>query len=162
MATFNNFFRVNTDNVSVLVQESGASSLGTELFAKTIRVEEDGSALVTSGTGTNIIGGTILDTLIGATGNVYIYMEVVGRGPSLAATDGVKVLVKNLSTAPAGAVNNTSYHTLVELTDNLVLPWNVATADTDTDKFPTLDAGLTVAAAAGKYVDIYVAVYYNA
>lgn len=162
MATLQTFFRANTDTVSTLIQAAGSTVAATPLFTKTIRVELGVQASPITRVTTNILAGATLDGLITGTGSAYINISVVGRGAANAATDGAIIQVKNNSTF-ANAANNTVSNVLTNLGDTLIMPWRVDIAgDTDIDACPTIDANLTVAAAAGKYVDLYVTVYTNA
>jgi hypothetical protein len=162
MATLKTFFRANTDTISTLVQSNGSVDVGTPFFTKTIRVSLGVQLSPITRITTNILAGATLDALITSTGSAYINISVVGRGAANDATDGAIIQVKNLSTL-AVAANNTVTNVLTNLGDTLILPWRVDIGgDTDIDACPTIDANLTVAAATGKYVDLYVAVYTNA
>ena len=157
MATLQTFFRANTDTVSTLIQATGATVAVTPLFTKTVRVSKGtagGASTITS----NILDGLLLDGLIGATGVVYISIQVVARGSALLAAEGATVMIKNLSTGTA--VNNSVLHTLINVGDDVLIPWRVNIADIDIDQCPMVDATLTVGALANKYVDLAVNVFY--
>lgn len=158
MASLNTFFRVNTDTVTTLIQSSGNIDGVTPFFTKTVRVLE-GTATPATAITSNILAGATLDNLIGATGVAYIFVQVAGRGSANATTDGATVMVKNLSTF-AAAANNTVSHTLINVGDNVLMPWRIDTGDTDIDKCPTVDATLNVAAATDVYVDLEISVFY--
>lgn len=159
MATLNTFFRANTDTVSTLIQASGSTAAVTPLFTKTVRVSKSSPATPVTTVTSNIISGDGLDLLIGSTGVVYISIQVVARGSALIATDGATVTVKNLSTL-ALAAGNTVSHTLINVGDNVLIPWRINTGDSDIDACPTVDATLNIATGANKYVDLAVNVFY--
>ena len=164
MASLNTFFRVNTDTVTTLIQSSGNIDGVTPFFTKTVRVLE-GSATPATATNTNILAGSVLDTLIAAidpvatTGVAYIFIQVAGRGSALLAAEGATVMVSNLSTFPAAEFNIVS-HTLINVGDNVLMPWRVDSADTDIDLCPNIDATLTVGALANRYIDLEISVFY--
>ena len=168
MASLNTFFRVNTDTVTTLIQSSGNIDGVTPFFTKTVRVLES-SATPATATNTNILDGSALDTLIAAiasaqvppvtTGVAYIFIQVAGRGSLNAPTDGAKVMVSNLSTFAAAEFNIVS-HTLINVGDNVLMPWRVDSADQDIDQCPNIDATLTVPSATDVYIDLEISVFY--
>ena len=160
MATFNNFFRAYTDDLSLFLSYNGTTTAATQLYSKTVRVNEQvqGSPATTD-VKTSILNGIEFGDVppLSAFDKAYLYLELKSRSSVLAATDTVTAIVTNNSTTGANAA---SYHTLLNVGDNVVLPWQTSGTN-DANEVCSLDLGLSVGATAGKYADVYVAVYYT-
>jgi len=161
MATFNNFFRAYTDDLSLFLSYNGTTTAATQLYSKTVRVTEQVQGTpATTDVKTAILNGIEFGDVIpvGGFDKAYLYLELKSRSSVLAATDAVTAIVTNNSTTGANAA---SYHTLLNAGDNVVIPWQTLQGDNDVNEVCSLDLGLSVAAATGKYADVYVAVYYT-
>ena len=157
MATIQQLYRFNTNTVSTLSQVTGFAS-ATLLISKTIRVSVGTAATIAASN--KILDSALLTGLVSGAGNFYIAIQVAGRSTALAATDGARIYVQNTS---SGITNNqVAYHKLTNLGDSVLIPWQILTTDGDVDTAPNIGASLSVAAAAGKYIDLEVIVLYNA
>jgi hypothetical protein len=161
MATFNNFFRAYTDDLSLLISYNGTTTAATQLYSKTVRVSVDPQAApATTDVLTSILNGIEFGDVIpvGGFDKAYLYLELKSRSSALAATDAVTAIVTNNSTAGANAA---AYHTLLNVGDNVVIPWQTLQGDNDVNEVCSLDLAMNYTAGAGKYCDVYVAVYYT-
>ena len=160
MATFNNFFRAYTDDLSLFIGYNGTTTAATQLYSKTVRVTEQvqGIPAVTD-VKTSILNGIEFGAVIPLStfDKAYLYLELKSRSSSFPAAESVTAIVTNNSTTGADAA---AYHTLLNAGDNVVIPWQTLVGDNDADKVCSLDLGLTTANP-GDYCDVYVAVYYT-
>ena len=163
MATFTNYFRAYTEDGGVMVVKNGVTTAATQLYSKTVKVsvQAQGSPAITD-VKTAILDAAVLGTTVPLTGRgkTYLYLELQKRSSALAATDAVTAIVTNAASATA-IIDSATYHTLLNVGDNVIIPWQVLTTDTDADRTFSLDLGMSVAAASGKYFEVYVSVYYT-
>jgi len=158
MATFTNFFRANTDDLSVLHKFDSSISADTAYMPLKKIIVTNGTAALSSGAppiATQLVLGASLDTAITtARGRAYIFLQA---GKVTGATSLQIKVINNNSTAASKDLN-ISTHTLTAAGDTVIIPWNVNTALGTVDKFPTIFGGLT-STSATKSVELFISVF---
>ena len=160
MGIFKQLVRFNTDTLSVFDQ-SNTSSEGVLLMSKRVSVSVALGSLEEPDDTSRLLSSAQLNSLVTGTGNFYFLIQVAKRGTGLGANDGARIYVQN-ATGTTFTNTNTAYHTLVNVGDMLVIPWQMDKTDADIEDAPTIAASLTTTAGAGKTLDLNIAVIFTA